>query len=214
MPAYRSASVTRLVGWIAPAFFLLAITTHTVSGQRAPGPPPVESPDPFAEMRERRQRETMLRSTELRLGGAAKEEKGVDTSLAQANQDFNRIQILHNEIVHRIAGGGTLDYKAMSDTAAEINKRANRLKKFLVPESLARDEDREKERIELNGGQLKVALVVLCQRIESFVENPLFNAPGTVDVEQSAKAGADLLRIIELSDNVKKDAGRLSKTLK
>ncbi len=58
---------------------------------------------------------------------------------------------------------------------------------------------------------MKGALVKLCNLIFRFTENPILKKPGTTDVQQSARASADLLSIIELSDNVKKSAERLKK---
>jgi hypothetical protein len=164
-------------------------------------------------MRERRQREQQLRSVEMRLREKPKG-MGPAPTLEQADQDFKRILILHNELVRSISAGAALDYKLTSEAAAEINKRANRLKKFLVQPGRAAEAEDEEERVGLNGQQLRVAVVVLCERIESFVENPLFKQPGVVDVRESARAGEDLLRIIKLSDGIRRDAVRLGKTLK
>jgi hypothetical protein len=57
---------------------------------------------------------------------------------------------------------------------------------------------------------MKSVLVMLCRRIESFVENPVFTTPGVVDVQQSAKASSDLQKIIQLSSGIERGAGHLS----
>jgi hypothetical protein len=50
-------------------------------------------------------------------------------------QDFKRIQILRNEIAHHILSGKPLDHKFIVEEAAEVNKRAGRLKTFLSREA-------------------------------------------------------------------------------
>ena len=211
---HRSTFKMSVAGCLATTICSLAMTAGTASAQqRVPSAAPSGQLDHYSEMRERRQREAELRSIEMRLKETAKKPEP-NATLEQADQDFNRILVLHNEIVRHISADRPLDYKIISDTTGEINKRANRLKKFLVPPDPEGGEKDEKERVELNSNQIKVALMVLCKRIERFVENPVFKVPGTIDAQEAAKAGGDLLRIIELSDNIKKDAGRLNKTLK
>jgi len=58
---------------------------------------------------------------------------------------------------------------------------------------------------------VKDALISLCKRIRSFVTNPVVETPGAVDVKESARAGQDLERLIELSGNIHKTAERLKK---
>ena len=210
----RSTFRMSATGYLAMAICLLAGMVETASAhQSGTHPAPSDARDRMSEMRERRLRETQLRSIETRLKETAKED-GPDPTLEQAEQDFKRILVLHNELARNISAGGPLDYKLVSDAAGEINKRANRLKKFVVPVEPKDDDKDDETRVELNGKQLKVALDVLCQRIESFFENPMFKVPGMVDVKEADRAGSDLLRIIKLSETIKKDAGRLTKSLK
>jgi len=54
--------------------------------------------------------------------------------------------------------------------------------------------------------------VRLCLLIDSFVDNPVLYTPGRVDVEQSTKAGSDLLALVELSSNIRRSAEKLGKT--
>jgi hypothetical protein len=105
------------------------------------------------------------------------------------------------------------DYKRVSGEAEEVNKRAERLRTFLMPPA-AEDKEREKDQknhVEFDNEAMKGALVKLCNLIDSFVENPILKTPGVANVEQSAKAGRDLLGIIELSGNIKRSAERLNK---
>jgi hypothetical protein len=106
------------------------------------------------------------------------------------------------------------DYKLISDKAREINKRADRLKAFLIPVDPDDKEKNQKNQGEFDNDEMKGALIQLCNQIESFVDNPVLKTPDTVDVEQSTKAGGDLLSIIELSGTIKRSAERLNKSSK
>jgi hypothetical protein len=66
-----------------------------------------------------------------------------------------------------------------------------------------------------DAGQIKGALVKLCNTIHSFTVNPMFKDPAAaLDTQKAAAAGGDLLNIIELSDAVRKSAERLAKSSK
>jgi hypothetical protein len=204
--------LTKLAIRLAAAIFFLTVMPNLVPAQsRAPEPP--SDRDMMREMRERQQREADLRNlnpTTMRPGTA--DPKRVEEAFAQIGKDFKQIQILRNALVRNLKAAGPLDYAAIGEEAGEINKRANRLKSFLIARNKEGEEEEPKSVDELNREQMKTTLVTLCKRIESFVDNTVFKLPGTVDAKQSAKAGTDLLSIIELSDSVKKNADRLSKT--
>jgi len=204
--------LTNLACRLAAAIFFLTLMTNAVMAQgRAPEPP--SDRDMMREIRERQQREADLRNlnpTTMQPGTV--DPKRVEEVFQQIGKDFKQIQILRNSLVRHLKAAGPLDYTAIADDAGEINKRANRLKTFLIARNKNGDEEEQKSVDELNQEQMKITLVTLCKRIESFVDNTVFKLPGTVDAQQSAKAGTDLLSIIELSVSVKKNADRLSKT--
>lgn len=223
MTGRRLSSNTGAVRGLAAAALLSFAAAGATQAQRTGGAgmgPPPDGPSVRREALERQDREAKLRSAEMLRPSGANNRLGVEAAVEQIKQDFTRIQILRNGIVRHISTDGPLDYKFVADEAAEINKRANRLKAYLVPqavEAAAADEKEQKKQqpqVEFDGGQMRGALVTLCKRIESFVENPLFKFTGVVDVEQSAKAGGDLRSIIQLSADLKRSAERLSKTVK
>jgi hypothetical protein len=130
-------------------------------------------------------------------------------SIDQVKQDFKRIQIIRNEMIDYLLANKPLDYKRVAEQSGEINKRTVRLKEFLmqpIPDEKGKE---QKNQAELNNDEIKGALVKLCNLIFSFTENPILKTPGTVDVQQSARAGRDLLSIIEISGAIKKTAERL-----
>jgi hypothetical protein len=203
--------LTKSAGRLFAAIFFLTVMTNAVMSQsRAPDPP--SDHDIMREMRERQQREADLRNLNPTTRQPETiDPKRVEEAFEQIGKDFKQIQILRNALVRHLKAAGPLDYTAISDEADEINKRANRLKSYLIARNKDGDEKEQKSDDELNQDQMKIKLVTLCQKIQSFVDNTVFKLPGTVDAQQSAKAGTDLLNIIELSDNVKKNADRLSK---
>jgi hypothetical protein len=117
-------------------------------------------------------------------------------------------------MVRDLLANKPLDYKLISDKAAEINKRADRLKSYLMPPAPGETEKNQKDHVEFNNEQMKGALVQLCNRIAIFIDNPILKTPGVNDVEQSAKAGGDLVSIIHLSGNIKRSAERLNRSPK
>jgi hypothetical protein len=95
--------------------------------------------------------------------------------------------------------------------AEEVNKRAVRLKTYLMPPTPDAEKKKQEEEKQVFYGEeeLKGALVKLCNTIYSFTSNEMFKNPSTLDTQKSMKAGADLLDIIELSDNIKRSADKL-----
>ena len=139
------------------------------------------------------------------------DEKRIAAAVDQLKDDFRQVQIIRNEIVRTLLTNQPLDYKLISNKAGEVNKRAERLKTFLIPPVPGQTGKKPKSQIEFDSDEMKDALVRLCELIDSFVENPIMKTPGSVDAEQSTKAGGDLLSIIELSDAVRRSTEKLSK---
>ncbi|SRR6266511_489656 len=165
----------------------------------------------MANQRETRQRE-MMRESLGRVPERRRDPRYVQAVIAQINQDFERIQLVRNQIVRFQSASDGPDYKFISDAAAEVKKRANRLKSNLALADTEEDEKVEKIPGELNGEQVRTALSTLCDRIESFVKSPVFETPGVIDVQVIAKTSRDLRSMIELGDSISKSAERLSKT--
>ncbi|HYP52053.1 MAG TPA: hypothetical protein VEQ42_00850 [Pyrinomonadaceae bacterium] len=218
MTTHRRHAATILLG-LASAVCALALAAPARAQQGpAPGPPPPGNRDPFAEIRERQQREAQLRSAEMR-GNVMPtvDPRAVAAAAEQMRDDFKNIQILRNSVVRHLQSDKPLDFKFVARETEEINKRAGRLKGFLVREAAdaekrERDKQPDAAEPEMDGEQVKAALVRMCHRIDSFTGNPLFKTPDVVDVQQSAKAGRDLLDIINLSRDIRKAAERLNRT--
>jgi hypothetical protein len=204
---------TSVVALPAAAFMTLSATLTPAQQQGRPVyvPPALERREAeMAREREIRQREELRQSLGKRPVRAANL-RYVQAVIAQVKQDFERIQIARNEIVRAAATGNALDYKFISEKTGEIKKRASRLEGNLALLDAEGDVKSRNNVGELNELQIKAALLTLCNRIESFVKSPLFETPGVIDVEHSAKASGDLKSILDLSDSLRKSAERLKK---
>jgi hypothetical protein len=208
---YRNCDqVKSVVRRLAAITFLLFIGTGAALAQGAPGGAGAPAViDPKGETHSQMNREAALRSAEIRSVGGRMDPRQLAAAIDQTKQDFKRIQIVRNDVVDYLVAKKPLDYKLVSEQAAEINKRANRLKSFLMPSAPAEKEKDAAKQTEYDGEQIKGALVKLCNTIYSFTGNAMFKDPATVDLQKAASAGGDLLAIIELSDNVKRSAERL-----
>jgi hypothetical protein len=138
--------------------------------------------------------------------------KRLSAAQAQIQEDFVHILNLHNQIANVATGKAAIDYHFISDAAAEIRKRAGRVQQTLSLTKVAGTQQAQPKKVKYEDAQINLALVVLCQRIRSFVTNPVIENPGTVDAMQLAKAREDLAVVIELSGRIKKSADRLGKS--
>jgi hypothetical protein len=185
----------------------------------AQGPPPgAEAPgfkNPKGDTDASTNREARLRSAEV---GATAEQLNKQRLLAgieQTKQDFKRIQLVRNDIVDDLVAKKPLDFKQISGRAEEVNKRAVRLKSYLMPPTPeAEKKPEDKKEVFYTEEELKGALVKLCNTVYSFTANEMFKNPAALDAQKSLKAGADLLDIIELSNGIKRSADRLGKSSK
>jgi hypothetical protein len=143
------------------------------------------------------------------------EEKHSNLAYMQIKEDFERIQTIHNKMMEMTFSNNVLDYKRISETSTEIQKRASRLMSNLpLPDAEVSEQDKQAQKslTETELGQVKPALLALDSLMMSFVSNPIFQSAQVVDVQQASKAKRDLEAIIKLSGKIKKSAARLNKT--
>lgn len=208
--AFLSSRVTRRA--LATAALLLSLQALCVAqGQGVPlsGTPRV---DPAVErIRDEQQRQMVLRSGGRHEDGAPVDERTVKAAAEQLNSDFKRVQVIRNELARAATSGSALDYRRVSDEAAEVRKRSVRMQTLLAlrAEGDGAKQQREDDAIAYDEAHLREALARLCKRIDSFVANPHFKSPGVVDVDSTAKAARDLREVIALSERIKGSAERL-----
>lgn len=191
------------------AIGLMWLFAATVLAQNPPsGPPPTERRVNTDRIRQQdmSQREWQLRNFGNEPGGPG-DRRRLEALMAQTEEDFNRILVLHNEIARALQSKNAIDYRFVSDASGEIKKRASRVQSSL---KLAPEEGYTGEKVEeINDTQMNDALIKLCKQIRSFVTNPSIENPNTVDVRQLTRARHDLEGVIQLSAQIKKDADKL-----
>jgi hypothetical protein len=206
-------------GRLAAIIFLLLIIAGTALAQAPGGAGAPGRVNPKDETNDQVNREARLRSAEVGAATEKANQKQLMIAIEQTKNDFKRIQLLRNDIVDRLVAKQPLDYKLLVTQSEEINKRANRLKSFLMKptaEDLKKGEEKRPDatQVEYDEAGMKAALIRLCNTIHSFTGNPMFKNPEIVDAQQPARAGGDLVVIIELSENIKKNADRLAAAAK
>jgi hypothetical protein len=211
MQSQPSRAVAQAICGLAAAAALL-MEGAALAQQSLPSAPVVK--DPKSQTRERQDREATLRSAEVGAGLDKAREHRVEVDIEQIKQDYRRIQILRNEVAHMVLDNQPFDYKLIAEKAEAVGKSADRLKTRLMPkaaESKAAEAKptAQKNQLEFNQVEIKGALVRLCKLIDRFVENPALKNPDVTNAQQALQAEGDLLRIIELSGNVKRSAEKL-----
>lgn len=130
----------------------------------------------------------------------------------QINEDFQRLQIIHNEMVRMIKSENSLNYGRLVELTAEMKKRSNRLRTNLALPATADNEEPETDPLSINDTQLKASLVKLHDLVVSFVGSPIFKNLALLDANVVTRASSDLRDIIQVSEKIRKAAETLSKT--
>ena len=194
------------------AVALMFLFTAPLFAQSPSGPPPVSKINTDRlRQQDTSQREWQLRNFGNEAGGPA-DQRRLKALMVQTEEDFNRILTLHNELARALSSKNAVDYQFVSETTAEIKKRATRVQSTL---KLAPEEGYTPSKVEeINDAGMNDALIKLCKQIRNFVTNPSIENPNTVDAQQLTKARHDLDSVIQLSAQLKKDADKLSKLKK
>jgi hypothetical protein len=127
-------------------------------------------------------------------------------NFAQIKEDFERLQILNNDVLQPTATAATPDYKEIAEAAAEMKKRSHRLRSNLFPGS-----KEPKTKPSAENQDLKSLYADIDKAMASFVQSPLFHNTSVVDPNDSAKAEADLVKIMLASGKLAKEAEALKK---
>jgi chromosome segregation ATPase len=131
----------------------------------------------------------------------------------QINEDFQRIQVIHNEIVRMLQPDKNLNYSHLADLTGDMKKRSARLRENLaLPQPEKTETPTNSEAVD--DAHIKKTIADLHDVIVGFVANPLFKNIGVVDVKAVDTAGESLDNIIHLSDEIKREAKLLGKSAK
>lgn len=191
---------------LAPA--LLAAVACSARAQSS-GTSKIEHDSMIRNVDTEREMEMRVRDGETKSRPATPQQR---LALEQIGEDFRRMQIVNNEMMRAAFpkdASPALDYARISKSAAEINRRAARLKLNLqLPD--ASSDDHPAADPEIAGDrELRASLLALDNLIMGFVNNPTFRAQGLLDARHSARASRDLSAIIRLSRRIRQRAEKL-----
>jgi hypothetical protein len=194
-------------GRLCLAAALLILSAAPASAQTAGTPGGISAGNP-----KDRSLEEKLRSDEIERVKryAEKSDSRPDPAFPRIKDDFERIQIINNEVLQGQLSGGAFDYARIREAAGEIKKRAARLSSNLFPDGAGSGPE---EKAEAGGGarEMRSLLAELDGAISDFVKNPMFRNLRVVDAHNSAKARRDLGRVVRLSASVRREADKRRK---
>ena len=132
----------------------------------------------------------------------------------QINEDFQRIQVIHNEIVRMLQPDKSLNYDRLAELTGDMKKRSLRLRENLALPEPEKNEEPSTHSEAIDETHIKTTIADLHDLIVSFVANPIFKNLGVVDAKVVDTATENLNSIIDLSDEIKREAKTLGKSAK
>jgi cell fate (sporulation/competence/biofilm development) regulator YlbF (YheA/YmcA/DUF963 family) len=134
--------------------------------------------------------------------------KEQEIKFAEIKEDFENIQKLQGEIIKAYTTGKKINYEKISQSAAEMTKKAVRLDENLFDSKI---EETVKNKGSENAKPKKVRelIVELDKAIGVFVGSPVFKNTKLVDEQSSEKSRLDLEKIFRLSDALSRQAKKL-----
>jgi hypothetical protein len=126
--------------------------------------------------------------------------------LKMVNEDFLELQRLRERMMEKASAHTEVDYSSLSKIVSQIKGKARSVQSNLVlPEASV---DVAEDRDFTDAVTFKAALLLLDERLNRFLVNPIFQASG-MDVVLATQASNDLRSIIDLSEKLRKAAKKL-----
>lgn len=132
----------------------------------------------------------------------------------QINEDFQRIQVIHNEIVRMLKPENTLNYDRLAELTDDLKKRSSRLRENLALPEPDKPQPKPTQTEVIDENHLKESIGTLHDLVVSFVANPMFKNLGVVDAKAVDAGRQDLENLIDISDEIKREAKLLGKSAK
>jgi hypothetical protein len=165
---------------------------------------------PFAHSIERRLSEQDLRALPLKLRERRERNMKDPKILELMNEDFLRLQTIRADMVKTFSTGKLIEPGVLKDLAADVKRRASRLRSMLVfsDESGATKPKIEKPRTveSLNDQAFR-----MCIEISRFTENPIFKSKGAITARLSSEADQTLELVVRLAGSIQKGSANLHK---
>ena len=130
----------------------------------------------------------------------------------QINEDFQRIQIIHNEIVRLLQSDKGLNYDRLAELTDDMKKRSARLRTNLALPEREKSDTQPTHSETIDERHMKNTIVALHDLVVSFVASPIFKNLGVVDAKVVHEARKNLDQIIDTSDEIKREARILGKS--
>jgi hypothetical protein len=132
----------------------------------------------------------------------------------QINEDFQRIQVIHNEIVRMLQPDNNLNYDRLAELTDDMKKRGSRLRVNLSLPEPEKTDTKSAHAEAIDESHMKKNIVALHDLVVSFVGNPIFKNLGVVDAKIIDDATENLNNLIGISDEIKREARILGKSVK
>lgn len=132
----------------------------------------------------------------------------------QINEDFQRIQVIHNEIVRMLQPDKNLNYDRLAELTDDMKKRSARLRENLSLPEPEKAELKPAHSEAIDESHMKKNIVALHDLVVNFVANPIFKNLGVVDATMIDEATDSLNNLIDISDEIKREAKVLGKSAK
>jgi hypothetical protein len=126
--------------------------------------------------------------------------------------DFRDLQSLNNKMMADAWSHDTLDYSSIADMVSKIRGKAGDLKEGLSLPQSENSQTASKTPAVTTVRQFREQLLLLDKTVMSFVNNPVFQANNSVDVNLAKKASADLEHVLVLTVDLKQNAQKLRKS--
>ena len=130
----------------------------------------------------------------------------------QINEDFQRIQVIHNEIVRMLQPDKSLNYDRLAELTDDMKKRSVRLRENLALPEPEKTKEQATHSETIDDSQIKKVIGDLHDLVVSFVANPIFKNLGVVDAKVIYAARENLEDIIDTSGEIKREAKILGKS--
>ena len=134
------------------------------------------------------------------------------TRFKKIKDDFRDLQSLNNKMMADAWSQDTLDYASIADMVSKIRGKASDLKEGLLLPEAENSQTTAKNPAVTTVREFRAQLLLLDKTLMSFVNNPVFQANNTVDVDLAKKASEDLEHVISLSVDLKQNAQKLRKS--
>ena len=132
----------------------------------------------------------------------------------QINEDFQRIQVIHNEIVRMFQPDKNPNYDRLAELTDDMKKRSARLRDNLSLPEPDKTDAKPAHTEAIDESHMKKNIFALHDLVVDFVANPIFKNLGVVDAKMVDAATVNLNNLISISDEIKREAKVLGKSAK